>query len=165
MPRSLYFPVWHISARPILQGAHSPHPRLTVNTAKSPTFTRFTVAPISVTCPNISWPITSSFWPSGASARPPDTSVRSVPQIPTRMTFIFTLLGAPIDGSGRSTIRDPFVPGIIAIAFIVVSSFRPVRSLSLRAPLAFILSFSIARAPSGSPRNIIQPLTNSVTSS
>jgi hypothetical protein len=62
--------------------------------------------------------MTYSFWPSGASARPPVASSRSVPQIPTRRTWTLTSSDAPMDGSIRSLRRIVVVPGIIVIAFI-----------------------------------------------
>src|ERR1022692_4729813 len=54
--------------------------------------------------------------------------------MPTRMTLTFTSSGVAIEGSGRSTMREPAVPGTIAIAFISVSLFRfPSSSVSQRA--------------------------------
>src|SRR5690606_26627961 len=153
-----------MSERFMAHGRQRPHPRRTVKTARSPGRTRFTASPTSTTSPSISWPMTRSSLPAGASARPPAASSRSVPQIPTRRTRSAISSGAETSGLGRSTSRTSRVPGTMARAFMGCLLARAWTSAVAATSPAAAMRCLLARAwtsDTSTPRRCRRPGANS----
>jgi len=116
MPRSVYWPLRHMSHSPTAQFGHGTGSgRRTMPTTRSP-FVSPPAGPGSTTRPSDSWPNTRRVLPGGAQPYFPSTISTSVPQTPTAMAPTRT---APsrMSGSGTSSnCADPAFFGSTVMA-------------------------------------------------
>ena len=124
MPRSVYWPLRHMSHSPTAQlGQGTGSGRRTMPTTRSP-FLSPPVGPGSTTRPRDSWPSTRRVLPGGAQPYFPSTISTSVPQTPTAMASTST---EPSRASGSAMSSSRAVPGFFGstvIAFIGQISWR-----------------------------------------
>ena len=110
MPRSVYWPLRHMSHSPTAQlGQGTGSGRRTIPATRSPTLSA-PEGPGSITRPRDSWPSTRRDFPGGAQPYLPSTISRSVPQTPTATASTSTDPSRAA-GSGMSSSRA--VPGFL----------------------------------------------------
>ena len=118
MPRSVYWPLLHMSHSPTAQFGHgSGSGRRTMPTTSSPALS-LPFGPGSTTRPSDSWPSTRRVLPRGAQPYLPSAISTSVPQTPTAMASTST---DPSPASGSATSSSWMLPerfGSTVIAFI-----------------------------------------------
>ena len=123
MPRSVYWPLRHMSHSPTAQfGQGTGSGRRTIPTTRSP-FLSPPVGPGSTTRPRDSWPNTKRVVPRGAQPYLPSTISTSVPHTPTAMASTST---EPLRASGSGTSSKRAVPGFFGstvIAFMGLLMF------------------------------------------
>ena len=122
MPRSVYWPLRHMSHSPTAQfGQGTGSGRRTIPTTRSPTLSEL-VGPGSMTRPSDSCPSTRRDWPGGAQPYLPSTISTSVPHTPTAIASTRTD-PSRMSGSGTSSRRAvPGLSGSTVMAFMPAPS-------------------------------------------